>query len=63
MQDGSVGKAICRYIEKISSKTECQKVQLVMGARNLGFCARGLLGSVSDYCVRNASCPVTIFKG
>uniref|UniRef100_A0A0E0F7S9 BTB domain-containing protein n=1 Tax=Oryza meridionalis TaxID=40149 RepID=A0A0E0F7S9_9ORYZ len=35
---------------------------LVMGSHGYGLFKRALLGSVSDYCVRNANCPVLIVK-
>nr|ABA94830.1 hypothetical protein LOC_Os11g40660 [Oryza sativa Japonica Group] len=35
---------------------------LVMGSHGYGLFKRALLGRVSDYCVRNASCPVLIVK-
>jgi len=36
---------------------------LVVGNRGHGGLAEALLGSVGQYCVRHASCPVVIMRG
>uniref|UniRef100_A0ACD5XJS4 Uncharacterized protein n=1 Tax=Avena sativa TaxID=4498 RepID=A0ACD5XJS4_AVESA len=55
----SVGDArtvICDMVDKLGADV------LVMGSHGYGLFKRALLGSVSDYCVRNANCPVLIVK-
>jgi len=51
---GDAGRAICGLAEERSARA------IVMGTRGRGKVKRALLGSVSDYVVRNAPCPVII---
>ena len=48
------GEVICKLAED-------KKAQfIVMGSRGMGILRRTFLGSVSDYCVHHAHCPVAI---
>jgi nucleotide-binding universal stress UspA family protein len=49
---GSPGPALCDLAESLQTSV------IVMGTRGLGGIRRAVLGSVSDYVVRNAPCPV-----
>ena len=51
---GVPGRALCDYAREISARA------LVLGTRGRGGVKRALLGSVSDYVVRNAPCPVVV---
>ncbi|OEL35530.1 hypothetical protein BAE44_0003448 [Dichanthelium oligosanthes] len=53
---GDARTVICQMAGKLGADL------LVMGSHGYGFFKRALLGSVSDYCVKNASCPVLIVK-
>lgn len=52
--EGDPGDAICRLASQAGAAA------IVMGSRGRGRVRRALLGSVSDYVVRNAPCPVVI---
>jgi nucleotide-binding universal stress UspA family protein len=53
---GQPGPALCDLAEELSADA------IVMGSRGRGGLRRALLGSVSDYIVRNAPCTVIIAR-
>ena len=52
--EGDAGTAICALAAQLGATA------IVLGSRGRGGMKRALLGSVSDYVVRNAECPVVI---
>ncbi|KAJ9140751.1 hypothetical protein P3X46_031359 [Hevea brasiliensis] len=53
---GDPKEAICEAVEK-------HNVQLlVLGSHSRGAIQRAFLGSVSNYCIHNAKCPVLVVK-
>ncbi len=53
---GDAGPALCELARERDASA------IVMGSRGRGGIKRALLGSVSDYVVRNAHCPVVITR-
>ncbi|KAG2664133.1 hypothetical protein I3843_16G064200 [Carya illinoinensis] len=53
---GDPSTAICDAVQKFNINL------LVLGERGLGKLKRTLLGSVSNYCVQNANCPVLVVR-
>lgn len=54
---GSPKEEICDAVDKY-------KIQLlVLGSHGKGSIRRAFLGSVSNYCVNNAKCPVMVVRG
>lgn len=51
---GEPGPTICDYAAEVGATA------IVIGSRGRGGFRRALLGSVSDYVVRNAPCPVVV---
>ena len=54
--EGRPGPALCACAEEVAADT------IVLGTRGRGRVKRALLGSVADYVVRNAPCPVLVTR-
>jgi nucleotide-binding universal stress UspA family protein len=54
--EGDPGPALCRLADDIGASA------LIIGSRGRGGLKRAFLGSVSDYVVRNAPCPVIVSR-
>ncbi|OWM63544.1 universal stress protein PHOS34-like [Punica granatum] len=54
--EGDARNVLCEAVEKH------QAAMLVVGSHGYGALKRAFLGSVSDYCIHNASCSVVIVK-
>ncbi|KAJ4896133.1 Adenine nucleotide alpha hydrolases-like superfamily protein [Raphanus sativus] len=54
--EGNPKEMICQAVEQNHVDL------LVVGSRGLGMIKRAFLGSVSDYCVQHAECPVLIVR-
>ena len=52
--EGRPGPALCSFADEIAADA------IVLGTRGRGRIKRALLGSVADYVVRNAGCPVLV---
>jgi nucleotide-binding universal stress UspA family protein len=51
---GAEGREVCRYAEEVGAAA------IVIGSRGHGGLKRAVLGSVSDFIVRNAPCSVVV---
>ncbi|CAI7729740.1 unnamed protein product [Closterium sp. NIES-54] len=56
VQDADPRERICHEVERMKAHT------LIMGSRGLSTVKRLVLGSVSDYCVNHATCPVIVVR-
>ncbi|CAI5480390.1 unnamed protein product [Closterium sp. Yama58-4] len=56
VQDADPRERICNEVERMKAHT------LIMGSRGLSTVKRLVLGSVSDYCVNHATCPVIVVR-
>jgi nucleotide-binding universal stress UspA family protein len=54
--DGDPGPALCRFASEVNAAA------IIVGSRGRGGLKRALLGSVSDYVVRNAPCSVVVTR-
>jgi nucleotide-binding universal stress UspA family protein len=58
----SAGSAICEFVDSLLASSEVASCHLIVGSKEKGFFEKAFLGSVSEHCVRNAACPVTVVK-
>ena len=53
---GKPGEVICQVADEVAA------VMIITGTRSLGKMKRTILGSVSDYLVNHATCPVMVIR-
>eukprot|EP01134_Creolimax_fragrantissima_P006756 CFRG6756T1 len=56
LAQGDPRSQLCEFVK------DKQCSMLILGSRGMGAIKRALIGSVSDYCVHNAQCPVVVVK-
>ena len=56
MDYGTPGEYICRVAKEDGA------TMIVMGTRGMGTIRRTILGSVSDYVLHHANCPVLVVR-
>jgi nucleotide-binding universal stress UspA family protein len=56
VSSGDVGAALCALVKDLNINT------LVIGSTGKSMLQRMMLGSVSEYCIRNAPCAVVVVK-
>jgi nucleotide-binding universal stress UspA family protein len=62
-QKVGIGKSIVSYVAELAKgEVSLDNIVLVLGSREIGFFEKAFFGSVGDYCVHNAPCPVFIAK-
>ncbi|KAI9078545.1 hypothetical protein K1719_039483 [Acacia pycnantha] len=55
-EEGDTRTAICDAVKKLNIDL------LVLGEQGIGTIKRALIGSVGNYCIQNAKCPVLVVK-
>ena len=61
-EEDSAGATLCKYLQMLPQEKPDDVVLLVGSKEYKGMLGRAFQGSVSEYCVQNAHCPVTVVK-